>query len=202
MSKVILGMSLSMDGIAGGRREEEFWPVHESVLGWVFNLRSWRSAQGMDGGEDTTNSRIWAEDHARLGAQVVGRTMFDFGYEPWGDNPPFHMPVFVHTTRAGEPVEKLGGTTYTFVTEGIEAVVDQARAAAGDKDVLLAGGVSLAQQALRAGVVDELSVHIAPVLIGFGVRLFDSVAETRTRLRPTRAVESDGIVHLSYDVVR
>ncbi len=202
MSKVILGMSMSLDGIAGGQNEEQFWPVHESILGWVFGLRSWQQAQGMDGGEDSPDSAVWAQDFARIGAHLVGRTMFDFGHEPWGDNPPFHTPVFVHTHRAGERIEKLGGTSYTFVTDGIHEVVKQAKAAAKGKDVLIAGGVQLAQQALAAGVVDEIAIHVAPVILGYGARLFDSIGSQAIKLRSTRVLSGNGVLHLSYDVVR
>ena len=201
MSKVILGMSTSLDGVAGGSNEDEFWPVHEAVLGWVFKLRTWQQAQGMDGGEDSVESRLWGENFARIGAQIVGRTMFDFGYEPWGENPPFHAPVFVHTHRAGERIEKLGGTSYTFVTDGIGAVVEQAKAAAGAKDVLIAGGIQVAQQALAAGLVDELQLHVAPVLLGYGVRLLDAFGDSIT-LKNTGTVNGEGAVHLTYDVVR
>jgi dihydrofolate reductase len=202
MSKVVLGMSTSLDGIAGGSSEAEFWSVHEAVLGWVFDLRSWRQAQGMDGGEDTVDSRVWAENFERIGAQIVGRTMFDYGYEPWGENPPFHAPVFVHTHGAGERIEKLGGTSYTFVTDGIGAAVEQAKAAAGAKDVLIAGGIQVARVALAAGVVDELQLHIAPVLLNYGVRLFDALGVDPIRLRNTAAVNGEGAVHLTYAVVR
>ena len=201
MSKVVLGMSMSLDGIVGGRDEAEFWSVHESILGWLFNLRSWRHEQGMEGGEDTLDSRVWGGTFARIGAQVIGRTMFDFGFEPWGENPPFHAPVFVHTHRGGERIEKLGGTSYTFVTEGIDAAIKQAKSAAGEKDVLIAGGAQVARVALAAGVVDELQVHVAPVVLGHGVRLFEEIGDS-IKLRSTSTVAGDGAVHLTYEVVR
>jgi dihydrofolate reductase len=201
MSKVVLGMSMSLDGIAGGTDESDFWTVHEAILGWVFNLRSWQEQQGMNGGEDTPDSRRWAAAFDRIGAQIVGRTMFDFGNEPWGDNPPFHAPVFVLTHRGQDPIPKAGGTSYTFVTEGIQAAVSQALAAANGKDVLLAGGVRLAQQAVAAGLVDELSIHVAPVIIGNGSRLFDAIGKEQIRLRNTDATAGDGVVHLTYDIV-
>lgn len=128
---VIVGLSMSVDGIASGTSEADFWATHEAVLGWLFDLRSWRQEQGMEGGEDNADSRTWAEDHARVGAQIVGRRMFDFGYEPWGENPPFHAPVFVLTHRGQDRIDKQGGTSYTFVTDGIAAAVEQAKAAAG-----------------------------------------------------------------------
>jgi len=202
MSKVIVALSTSVDGIASGSSEQDFMAVHEAVLGWVFNLRSWQAAQGMDGGEDTAESRLWAQEFERIGAQLIGRRMFDFSEPYWGDNPPFHAPVFVVTHRPGPRVEKDGGTSYSFVTDGVAAAIEQARAAAGGKDVLIAGGLSLVQQALAAGLVDEISMHVAPVLIGSGARLFDNIGETQVRLTPINALHGDGATHTRYRVER
>jgi dihydrofolate reductase len=202
MSKVIVGLSTSVDGIASGTSEEDFWKVHEAVLGWLFNLRSWREAQGMEGGEDTEDSQLWDEDFQRVGAQIVGRRMFDFSVEAWGENPSFHAPVFVVTSRPHDRIDKQGGTSYTFVTDGIAAAVEQAKAAAQGKDVLIAGGLSIAQQALRAGLVDELSMHISPVLLGAGARLLDGIGEEPIRLQPTRVTGSRAVTHIRYDVIR
>jgi dihydrofolate reductase len=171
--------------------------LHEAILGWVFPLRSWRKEQGQDGGEDSVDSRVWAADFERFGPQVIGRTMFDFGFPHWGENPPFHAPVIVLTHRGQERIDKAGGTSYTFVTDGIKAAVDEARAVAGGKDVLLAGGVSIAQQALAAGLVDEVRVHVAPVVVGRGVSLFGA---SRADLRCVEAVQGEGAVHLRYAV--
>lgn len=200
-SKIIIGMSMSLDGIASGTTEADFWTVHEAVLGWVFDLKSWRSVQGMDGGQDNDDSKLWAEEYGRIGAQIVGRRMFDFGVEPWGDDPPFHAPVFVLTSRGQDRIEKQGGTSYTFVTDGVGSAVAQARAAAGGKDVLIAGGLSVAQQALAAGLVDELSVHVRAVLLGGGARLFDSIGTEQVQLRSARVSGSTGVTHLQYKVL-
>ena len=197
MSKVILGMSMSLDGIAGGAGDAEGMALHETILGWVFPLRSWRQEQGQAGGVDSVDSRVWAEDFARVGPQVIGRTMFDYGYPYWGENPPFRAPVFVLTHRGQDPIAKAGGTTYTFVTGGIKAAVEQARAAAGDKDVLLAGGVSIAQQALAAGLVDEVRLHVPPVVVGRGKPLFGAI---QAGLRCVEAVPGEGALHLRYEV--
>ncbi len=197
MSKVILGMSMSLDGIAGGNADAAGMALHEAILGWVFPLRSWRQEQGQEGGEDSVDSRVWAEEFARIGPQVIGRTMFDFGYPHWGENPPFRAPVFVLTHRGQERIDKAGGTSYTFVTDGIEAAVEQARAAAGGKDVLLAGGVSIAQQALAAGLVDEISLHVAPMVAGRGKSLFGA---GQVELRIVEAVQGEGALHLRYEV--
>lgn len=203
MTKTFLSMSVSLDGIAGPYAEhsdfsaldEDAMAVHAAVLGWLFPLRSWREQQGQEGGEDSVDSRVWAEQFARTGPQVIGRRMFDFGYPNWGENPPFHAPVFVLTHRGGPRIDKEGGTSYTFVTDGIEAAVEQARAVAGGKDVLLAGGVSVARQALAAGLVDEVQLHVAPVLLGRGMRLF---GDAQVNLRCTETVHGEGAVHLRY----
>ncbi len=202
MSKVIVGLSTSVDGIAGGSTEDNFMTVHQAVLGWVFGLRSWQTAQNMDGGEDTAESRLWAQEYDRIGAQVVGRRMFDFSEPYWGDNPPFHAPVFIVTHRPAARLEKQGGTSYTFVTDGLAAAVDQARAAAGGKDVLIAGGLSIAQQALAAGLVDELSLHITPVLVGSGVRLLDNLGTAPVRLTVLHTLQGEGATHVRYRVER
>jgi dihydrofolate reductase len=198
MTKVVVGMSMSVDGIAGPEvPDADGMVVFNAVLGWVFPLRSWREQQGMEGGEDSVDSRVWADNFARFGPQIVGRTMFDYGYEPWGETPPFHAPVFVVTHRSQERIEKAGGTSYTFVTDGVESAVKQARAIAEGKDVLLAGGVSIAQQALAAGLVDEVVLHVTPVLLGRGVRLFGA---GQADLRCVETIHGEGAVHLRYEV--
>jgi dihydrofolate reductase len=196
MSKVVLGMSMSLDGIAGpASADAEGMAIFEAVLGWVFPLCSWREQQGMEGGEDSVDSRVWADNFARFGPQVIGRTMFDYGYPNWGENPPFHAPVFVLTHRGQERIDKGGGTSYTFVTSGIEKVVEHARAVADGQDILLAGGVSIAQQALAAGLVDEVVLHVVPKLVGKGVRLF---GDAQANLRCIEAIQGEGALHLSY----
>ncbi len=198
MTKVVVAMSMSLDGIAGPESDDvEGMAIFTAILGWQFPLRSWRGEQGMEGGEDSVDSRMWADSFARFGPQVIGRTMFDYGYPNWGENPPFHAPVFVVTHRGQERIDKSGGTSYTFVTGGINAAVEQARAVADGKDVLLAGGVSIAQQALAAGLVDEVVLHVVPKLIGRGVRLFDP---TQVDLRCIETIQGEGAIHLRYDV--
>jgi dihydrofolate reductase len=198
MTKVVVGMTVSLDGIAGPKSADaDGMALFGAIMSWVFPLRSWREQQGQEGGEDSVDSRVWAEEFARFGSQVVGRTMFDYGYESWGDKPPFHAPVFVLTHRGQERIDKQGGTSYTFVTGGIEAVVEQARAVADGKDVLLAGGVSIARQGLAAGLVDEVVLHVAPLLAGRGVPLF---GDGQAELRCTEAIQGEGAVHLRYEV--
>jgi dihydrofolate reductase len=191
-------MSMSLDGIAGPEfADADGMAIFEAIRGWQFPLRSWREQQGQGGGEDSVDSRVWADNFARFGPQVIGRRMFDSGYPNWGENPPFHAPVFVLTHRGQERIDKSGGTSYTFVTGGIKAAVEQARAVADRKDVLLAGGASIAQQALAAGLVDEVVLHVTPVLIGRGVRLF---GDAKVDLRCIEIIHGEGAVHLRYEV--
>jgi len=206
MTKVVVDMSMSLDGMAGPQVPDgQDWrsfeadgdgmAVFNAILGWVFPLRSWRGQHGQEGGEDSVDSRVWADNFARFGPQILGRTMFDYGHENWGENPPFHAPVFVVTHRGQERIDKSGGTSYTFVTGGIAAAVEQARKAADGKDVLLAGGVSIAQQALAAGLVDEVMLHITPVLLGRGIRLFGT---GQADLSCVETIQGEGAVHLRY----
>jgi dihydrofolate reductase len=120
----------------------------------------------------------------------------------WGDDPPFRVPVFVLTHHARETVTKGGGTTFSFVTNGIESALEQARAAAGDRDVAVAGGASVARQYLAAGLLDELQIHLVPVLLGGGVALFDGLDPARVELEPSRVVESPRVTHVRYRVVK
>jgi len=198
MTKVVVAMSMSLDGIAGPESADaDGMAIFTTILGWQFPLRSWREQQGMEGGEDSVDSRVWAENFDRFGPQVIGRTMFDYGYPNWGENPPFHAPVFVVTHRGEERIDKSGGTSYTFVTDGIKAAGAQASVAADGQDVLLAGGVSIARQALADGLVDEVVLHVVPKLIGRGVRLFDSA---EVDLRCVETIQGEGAVHLRYVV--
>ena len=198
MTKVIVAMSMSLDGIAGPETADaDGMAIFEAILGWQFPLRSWREQQGQEDGEDSVDSRMWADNFARFGPQVIGRRMFDYGYPNWGENPPFHAPVFVLTHRGQERIDKNGGTSYTFVTGGIKATVEQARAVADGKDILLAGGTSVAQQALTAGLVDEVVLHVVPVLLGRGIRLF---GDAQVDLRCVEIIQGEGAVHLRYEV--
>jgi dihydrofolate reductase len=132
----------------------------------------------------------------------MGRRMFALGEGPWGDDPPFHMPVFVLTHESREPVIKEGGTTFTFVTDGIESALEQAKAAAGDRDVSVARGANVIQQYLKAGLLDEIQIHLVPVLLGEGIRLFDRMGRRPIELESTRMIESPEVTHLRYRVVK
>lgn len=202
MSKVVFGIAMSLDGYIGGASEETWMATHERLLGWVHELASWREKQGLEGGVENADSAILREQVRNIGANVMGRRMFDFGEPFWGDNPPFNAPVFVLTHRPKETVEKEGGTSYHFVTDGIESAVRQARAAAGDKDVLVSGGASAVQATIRAGLLDEFQIHLVPVLLGAGVRLFDHLGAERVELERLRVVESPVVTHLRFRVVK
>ena len=217
MSKLRLDISISLDGFVAGPNQTLEQPLGEGGEGlheWVVAVAAWRERHGLPGGETNVDDDVVKETVASAGATVMGRRMFSGGEGPWesdpnpdawwGDDPPFHHPVFVLTHHAREPVTKQGGTTFTFVTDGIEAALEQARAAAGDKDVAIGGGGSVAQQYLKAGLLDEFQLHVVPVLLGDGVRLFENhVAEAPGELECTRVIESPtGVTHLRYRVVK
>ncbi|MGH2450241.1 MAG: dihydrofolate reductase family protein [Candidatus Limnocylindria bacterium] len=214
MAKLILDISVSLDGFIAGPEqtlEEPLGRGGEQLHEWGLATKSWRERHGMTGGETGVDSDVMEDSIRTVGASVMGRRMFSGGAgawedDPnadawWGDKPPFHHPVFVLTHHAREPVEKQGGTTFTFVTDGIESALAQARAAAGDGDVAVAGGADVAQQYLKAGLLDEINLHVVPVLLGDGVRLFRNHAPGA--LERTRVLESPtGVTHLGYAVRR
>jgi dihydrofolate reductase len=215
MARLFLDISMSLDGFVAGPKQTLEQPLGEGGEGlheWVFRLRSWRTPHGLEGGETGPDDDLVRERLERTGAVIMGRRMFSGGAgswesDPnadawWGDNPPFHVPVFVLTHHEREPVEKEGGTTFVFVNDGIESALGQARSAAGEKDVSLAGGASVAQQYLQAGLLDELHVHVAPVLLGGGVSLFGELGADAPTLKLTRVLEAPLATHLSYAVER
>ena len=160
-------------------------------------LHDWRFAAKTD-----TDVAIVDEIYASTGAVLIGKRMFDVGFEPWGDPPPFRMPVFVVTHEARAPLPMHGGTTYTFVTDGIEAVLELARDAAGDKNVGIWGGASIIRQYLKARLLDELQIHLIPVLLGGGVRLFEGLDPDGIELHRRTSIETPGATHLRFDVVK
>jgi dihydrofolate reductase len=205
-------ISMSLDGYVAGPNqtlEDPLGERGEELHEWVVALASWRERHGLEGGTTGPDDDLMRELGGGVGAQVMGRRMFSGGAGPWeddpradgwwGDDPPFHVPVLVLTHHPRETVTKDGGTTYTFVTDGIVSAVEQGKAAAGDLDVLIAGGANVGQQALAAGLVDRVELHVVPVLLGGGVRLFDGPAPDRT-LEQTRVIESPGVAHLGYRV--
>ena len=212
MSKVRVHISTSVDGYVAGPNQSQEHPLGEGgeeLHDWLVRLRSWREQAGMDGGEENISNRIFSEVLTNFGAEIMGRGKFGpatrgpWGDNPWqgwwGEDPPFRKPVFVLTHHEREPLS-LSDTTFTFVTEGIESALDRAREAAGDKDVFIGGGADVINQYLAAGLVDELELHVAPILLGGGARLFDGVGPN-LKLEPLRTVEAPGVAHLKYRVV-
>jgi dihydrofolate reductase len=215
MGMLKLDISTSLDGFVAGPNQTLDEPLGkggEQLHEWAFALKAWREPHGLEGGETGPESELFEESLARTGATVMGRRMFSGGEgtwedDPnadawWGDDPPFHHPVFILTHHPREPVTKDGGTTFTFVTDGIEAALEQAKEAAGDKDVAIGGGANVAQQYLKAGLVEELTLHVAPVLLGEGTRLFeDHLGPEQVKVECTRVIESPAATHLRYRVV-
>jgi dihydrofolate reductase len=212
MSKLRCHISISLDGCVAGPNQSEENPLGEGgerLHDWVVALGSWREAHGKAGGEVNESTRIHRESTENIGAAVMGRNMFgpvqggDWGDGRWtgwwGEDPPFHYTVFVLTHYPRDPVEMKGGTTYRFVTDGIESALEQATRAAGGKDVGLWGGADAVNQYLAAGLLDELELHVVPLLLGDGARLFDGVGDVR--LEQIRAVEGPGVTHVKYRVV-
>ena len=213
--KVVLDISMSLDGYIAGPSpslEQPLGAGGEQLHEWIFGLASFRERHGESGGARNADDEVVAESLARTGAVVMGRRMFSGGDGPWdedpnaagwwGDMPPFRVPVFVLTHHAREPEAKQGGTTFTFVTAGIDAALERARAAAGGKNVLVAGGADAVQQVLRSGQLDEMQIHLAPVLLGGGTRLFDDLETADVRLEPTRVIESPAVTHLRFRIVK
>jgi dihydrofolate reductase len=211
MSMTRAYISVSLDGYVAGPNETTEQPLGEHgerLHDWATELRSWRELQGMEGGEENASSVVVAEDNANVGAEIMGRGKFGppgrgpWGEDPWrgwwGDDPPFHKPVFVLTTHPREPLT-LSDTTFTFVTDGIHAALDQARQAAGNKDIYIGGGADVINQYLAAGLLDELELHLVPILLGGGSRLFKGIGPD-VELEQIRVVEAPGVVHLKYRV--
>jgi dihydrofolate reductase len=168
----------------------------------VYALEAWHEAQGLKGGKTNRDDEVIKEVIARVGAYVMGRRMFDEGEVAWPDPPPFGAPVFVLTHRAREPWVRQGGTTFEFVTDGIESALERAKSAAGGKDVRIAGGADTVGQFVEAGLVDAVQTHLAPVLLGEGVRLFDRIESKHIELEKTRVIDSPGVTHLAYRIAR
>src|SRR5689334_2292758 len=209
MSKLRFKISMSLDGFVAGPDQSVENPLgvggmrlHE----WVFPLAAWRAPHGLEGGVTNASTPVIEESFHNIGATIMGRNMFGGHPGPWkaeapwngwwGTNPPFHHPVFVLTHHARPTLALEGGTTFTFVTAGIEAALEQARRAAGGKDVSLAGGAKAAQQYLAAGLVDEMLISLAPTLLGSGERLFEGIGDDLHGLALVRTVAAPDVTHL------
>jgi dihydrofolate reductase len=211
MSKLRVDISSSLDGYVAGpdqSRQDPLGVGAERLHDWAVALEAWRRSHGEEGGEVNASTPVMEARTAGLGAEIMGRGMFGppgggpWGDDPWpgwwGEDPPFRHPVFVVTHHAREPLT-LSDTTFTFVTDGIGSALDQARAAAGGKDVLVSGGADVINQYLAAGLVDELELHVVPILLGGGARLFEGVGPG-TGLEQVRVLEAPGVTHLTYRV--
>ncbi len=211
MSKLRFKISMSLDGFVAGPHQSVEHPLgigggrlHE----WAFQLAVFRALLGMGGGEVNDSTPVVEESLANIGATVMGRNMFGGHPGPWdaknpwkgwwGVNPPFHHPVFVLTHHAREPLELDGGTTFTFVTDGIHMALERARQAAGGKDVSLAGGANAARQYLAAGLVDEMEINLVPTLLGSGERLFEGIGDNLRGLDLVRTVARPTVTHLKF----
>lgn len=191
MSKVVLELSVSLDGFSTGPDvgpEEPMGRGGELLHEWMF------------AGKSAVASRNYLTAHfSGIGAVIMGRRMVDLGIGPWGEEPAFHAPCFVVTHRPAEPIVKKGGTSYVFITDGIEAALERAQQAAGSQDVLVNGGADIARQFLNAGLLDEVRLHIVPVILGAGTRLFDG-ARSSIRFVPRDAQNGQRVTHLIYDL--
>ena len=201
--KVYASMSMSLDGYIAGRNDgpdNGLGDGGDALHEWIYGLKSWREPHRLEGGETNQDDAVMKEAFERSGAFIMGRRMFDNAEEAWGDEPPFRRPVFVLTHRERETLVKKGGTTFTFVTDGIESALSQARRAAGGKDVAVAGANAI-QQFINAGLLDEIEVDLVPITLGGGVPLFANLGDD-IRFEKTRAVDSPAVTHLWYRVVK
>lgn len=215
MGKFKFNISCSLDGFVAGPAQSVQHPLGvggEGLHSWAFELETFRRVHGMPGGAVNASSEVAEEMSADTGAVIMGRNMF--GGHPggwdaqnpwtgwWGDNPPFHVPVFVLTHHARAPLVLEGGTTFHFITTGIQAAHAQAKLVASDKDITLGGGAKAAQQYLNAGLIDEINLSIVPIFLGSGERLFDGIAPGQLKLERTRVIEAPGVTHMRYRVVK
>ena len=200
--KVFFSVSMSLDGfIAPGSLGELMGKQWMELQQWIFPQRFFRENLKLgDGGEEGRDNDIVRETYERTGASVMGKRMFDAGEQMWPDEAPFHTPVFVVTHAKRDPWERPGGTTFHFVNDGIEAALDQAREVAGDRDVRIAGGGATILEYVNAGLIDEFTIALSPVLFGSGIRLFEGVDASRVALEQVRAETTELVTHLTYAV--
>jgi dihydrofolate reductase len=212
MSKLRLDITMSLDGYVAGPHQGEENPLgvggmelHE----WLFPLKAFRETHGGEGGEVNASSAVFEERRENVGATIMGRNMFGPVRGPWpdeswqgwwGEDPPYHHPVFVLTHHPREPLEMDGGTTFHFVSDGIESALAQAKDAARGRDIWLAGGASVVNQYLAVGLVDEIDVSIVPLILGAGARLFERLDGGTVKLRQIRSVDAPGVTHIKYEV--
>jgi dihydrofolate reductase len=216
MSKLRFNITMTLDGYIAGPNQSLDDPLGEGgehMHTWMYTLKTFREQSGQEGGRTGTDDDVLKEMFANVGAVIMGRNMFYGGGRSgpwkgdewkgwWGDNPPYHMPVFVLTHHAREPQPMEGGTTFHFVTDGIESALQQGEEAAGEKDVLVMGGARCAQQYVAAGLIDEMDIHLSPVFLGAGERLFDNIDISGLKLEQIRSLAGSGVTHLRYRVTK
>jgi dihydrofolate reductase len=214
MSKFRFNVTMSLDGFIAGSNQSVDNPLGVGGMrlhDWAFGLAAWRKPHGLEGGEVNPSTGVVEEHLANVGATVMGRNMFGghpgpWKDEPWngwwGENPPYHTPVFVLTHHARSPLAMQGGTTFFFVSDGIESALDQAKKAAAGKDIVLGGGANVAQQYLRARLLDEMLISVVPIFLRSGERLFDHLGTADLGLEQIAAIEAPGVTHLRYRVVK
>jgi dihydrofolate reductase len=206
---VVANMSISLDGFVAGPNQSLENPIGEGGLRlheWMFRTAAWARREGGPEPPTTPDSEVVDTMHANVGAFIMGRHMFSPGRGEWdtswrgwwGDDPPYHHPVFVLTHHRREPLPMAGGTTFHFVTEGIVSALGRAREAAGDMDVLVTGGAETVRQYLRAGLLNRMTLHLAPVLLGGGERLLDGVGDLE--LAALAVVASPAVTHITYAI--
>jgi dihydrofolate reductase len=211
VQSVTCQLSVSLDGFVAGPNQSLENPLGEGGMRlheWAFSNASWRAQHGLDGGEHNADSEVLEGAMQGVGAYIMGRKMFGGGDGPWqqdwkgwwGEDPPYHAPVFVLSHHPREPLPMQGGTTFTFVNDGIASALEQARAAAGDQDVAIAGGAQTVQQYLAAGLLDELHLHLVPIILGAGERLLVDVGNPL--LQPVQVIASPTVTHVKYRVLR
>ena len=209
MSRVTSHIATSLDGFVAGPNQSLENPIGEGGMRlheWMFVTESWLAQEGRQGGVRNADSEVLDEVVKNVGAYIMGRKMFGGGAGPWntswvgwwGDEPPYHVPVFVLTHHPREPLAMRGGTTFNFVTEGFESALRLARSTAGARDVVVAGGASTIRQYLKAGLLDELYLHIVPVILGDGERLLQDVGDPT--LEPVKVVASPAVTHIKYRI--
>jgi dihydrofolate reductase len=212
MTIVTAQMSVSIDGFYAGPKHGDMrtWLEGPEAAGffrvtrWAIDAEAWRQRLGFTGGEKNTNSEVIAETFQAAGAYVMGRRMADGGEVPWGEDPPFRAPVFVVTSRPRQTLPREGGTSFTYVTAGVESAIGQARTAANGKNVAIAGGGTLLRQVIKLGLLDELELHIVPVILGDGMRLLSGELGLDSRegieLTPVRVIAAPDVTHIRYKV--
>jgi len=200
--KVFFSVSMSLDGfIAPGTLEDLMGQQWMELQQWIFPQRFFRENLKLgEGGEEGRDNDIVRDTFERTGASVMGKRMFDAGEQAWPEEAPFHTPVFVVTHEKRDPWKRPGGTTFYFVNDGAEPALAEAREAAGDRDVRIAGGGATILQYVNAGLIDEFTIALSPVLLGAGIRLFEGVDAGRVALEPVRAEPTQRVTHLTYAV--